>query len=451
LRVAIVGAGPAGFYAAGHLIKAGAQVDVLDLLPTPFGLVRAGVAPDHPKIKSVTRVFDKTAAEPGFRFFGNVEVGTAINPDELAAHYDAVIYSFGAATDRRMGIPGEDLPGSHPATDFVAWYNGHPDYAGHEFDLSAERVAVIGNGNVAIDVARMLVLSDKELAATDVADHALAGFRASRVREVLIIGRRGPAQAAFTNPEVLELGELDGADVHVDPSDAELDPLSRAWLDEHGDKTRRVNVQTLAAYAARPSTDAARRIRLRFLSSPVAIHGDGRVESIELERNEIVERDGRLAPRGTGETETIPVDLVFRSIGYRGVAIAGLPFDDARGVIPNEGGRVIDAEGAAVPGVYVAGWIKRGPSGVIGTNKQDAIQTAKALIEDHEAGRLPAPSGDDDALLDLLAARCPDHVTFAGWQAIDEVERAAGEPQGRPRVKLVTRDELTGAARGVAR
>ncbi len=424
---------------------------MFDLLPTPYGLVRAGVAPDHPKIKSVTRVFDKTAAKPGFRFFGNVEVGSAITADELSSHYDAVIYSVGAATDRRMGIPGEDLPGSHPATEFVAWYNGHPDYSGHEFDLSAERVAVIGNGNVAIDLARMLVLSEAELAKTDVADHALDAFRASRVREVLIIGRRGPAQAAFTNPEVLELGELEGADVHVDPDDAALDPLSRAWLEEHGDKTRRVNVETLARYAERPSSGAPRRISFLFLRSPVALHGDGRVESIELERNAIVERDGRLAARGTGVTETIPVDLVFRSIGYRGLPIEGLPFDEGRGVVPNTEGRVIDSAGTPIAGIYVAGWIKRGPSGVIGTNKQDGVQTAKALLEDAEAGRLPAPTADEDSLLDLLASRCPDHVSFAGWQAIDEVERTAGEPQGRPRVKLVTRDGLSGAARGVTR
>ena len=451
MRVAIVGAGPAGFYAAGHLLKSGAQVDLFDMLPTPFGLVRAGVAPDHPNIKAVTRVFDKTAAQDGFRFFGNVEIGTAIRPAELARHYDAVLYAIGAATDRHMSIPGENLPGSHPATDFVAWYNGHPDYSEHQFDLSGERVAVIGNGNVAIDVARMLVLSDEEHGVTDVADHALEAFRASNIREVLIIGRRGPAQAAFTNPEVLELGELAGADVEVDSEQAALDPLSRHWLEEFGDKTHRVNVETLAAYAARPATGAPRTIRLRFLSSPVAIHGEDRVEAIEVERNEIVEHDGRLAASGTGETETIPVDLVFRSIGYRGVRLEGLPFDDARGVVPNVGGRVIGDDGETAAGLYVAGWIKRGPSGVIGTNKQDGVQTAKALIEDHEAGLLPAPSAGDDALQALLAERCPDVISFAGWQAIDEAERAAGEPQGRPRVKLVTREALNGAARGVSR
>ncbi len=451
MRVAIIGAGPAGFYSAGHLLKAGAQVDLYDMLPTPFGLVRAGVAPDHPNIKAVTRMFDKIAALDGFRFFGSVEVGAAITPSELAAHYDAVIYAVGAAADRHMSIPGEDLPGSHPATEFVAWYNGHPDFADRKFDLSGERVAVIGNGNVAIDVARMLVLSDAELATTDVADHALEAFRDSNVREVLILGRRGPAQAAFTNPEVLELGEIDGADVHVDAADTQLDPLSRHWLDEFGNKTHRVNVETLAGYAARPTTGAPRRISLRFLSSPVAIHGEDRVEAIEVERNEIVEDDGRLAARATGESDTIPVSLVFRSIGYRGVPLPGLPFDQARGVIPNVGGRVIGDDGETAMGLYVAGWIKRGPSGVIGTNKQDGVQTAKALIEDHEAGLLPAPSAGDDALLELLAARCPDHVSYAGWEAIDEVERAAGEPQGRPRVKLVTRDALSGAARGVAR
>ena len=451
MKVAIVGAGPAGFYSAAHLLKAGSQVDLFDMLPTPFGLVRAGVAPDHPNIKAVTRMFDKTAALEGFRFFGNVEVGAAITPDELAVHYDAVIYAVGAATDRHMSIAGEELAGSHAATEFVAWYNGHPDYADLEFDLSAERVAVIGNGNVAIDVARMLVLSDEELRVTDVADHALEAFRASAVREVLIVGRRGPAQAAFTNPEVLELGELDGADVHIDPADAALDALSAKWLEDFGDKTHRVNVATIKGYAQRPVTDAPRRIVLRFLASPVAIHGDERVEAIELERNVIAEDDGRLVARGTGATETIPVGLVFRSIGYRGVPLAGLPFDGSRGVIPNVGGRVIGDDGEHVAGLYVAGWIKRGPSGVIGTNKQDGVQTAKALLEDHEAGILSPPERDDEALLELLGERCPDVVSFAGWQAIDEVERGAGEPQGRPRVKLVRREALNDAAQGVAR
>ena len=452
MKVAIVGAGPAGFYSAAHLLKAGAQVDLFDMLPTPFGLVRAGVAPDHPNIKAVTRMFDKTAALEGFRFFGNVEVGAAISPDELAAHYDAVIYAVGAATDRHMSIPGEDLPGSHAATEFVAWYNGHPDYTDLQFDLSAERVAVIGNGNVAIDVARMLVLSDEELRVTDVADHALEAFRASAVREVLIIGRRGPAQAAFTNPEVLELGELHGADVQIDAADVELDELSAKWLEDFGDKTHRVNVETLAGLRGAPrDRRASARSRCASCPRPIAIHGQDRVEAIELERNVIAEDDGRLAARGTGETETIPVGLVFRSIGYRGVPLAGLPFDEARGVIPNVGGRVIGDDGEHAPGLYVAGWIKRGPSGVIGTNKQDGVQTAKALLEDAEAGILPAPQRDDDALLELLGERCPDVVSFAGWEAIDEVERAAGEPQGRPRVKLVRREALNDAARSVAR
>jgi ferredoxin--NADP+ reductase len=453
LRVAIVGSGPAGFYAAGHLLKDKervVQVDMFDRLPTPWGLVRGGVAPDHPNIKSVSRVYEKTAQHPEFRFYGNVELGADVEHEELASRYHALIYAVGAQTDKQMGIPGEDLPGSWAATEFVAWYNGHPDYRDLEFDLSHERATVIGNGNVAADVTRMLALTPEELACTDVADHALEVLAESKVREIVVLGRRGPAQAAFTNPELLELGEMTDADVSVDPKDVELDPMSKEWLEsEESDITARKNVEILTGYSKRSPAGKPRRIVLRFLVSPVEILGDDRVEAVRVCRNRL-ERDdkGALRPGSTEETETIPAGLVFRSIGYRGVPLAGLPFDERRGTIPNDGGRVLDPErGEPLRGEYVVGWIKRGPTGIIGTNKRDAQETVSLLLEDLEQGRLLDPeSPHRGELEELLRERKPQHVTYAGWEAIDRSERERGEPQGRPRVKYCTFDELLEAA-----
>jgi ferredoxin/flavodoxin---NADP+ reductase len=435
LRVAVVGSGPAGFYAASSLLASDlpVEVDLIERLPTPWGLVRLGVAPDHPNIKAVSRAFEKTAAQPGFRFFGNVEVGKDVTHDELRMLYDAVVYSVGAQTDRRLGIPGEDLPGSWAATEFVAWYNGHPDFQELEFDLSHERAVVIGNGNVALDVARMLALTPEELAPTDTTDEAIAAINGAGVREILVVGRRGPVQAAWTPVEVGELGELAGADIVVDPADLELDAASAAELEASPPTVKR-NVEHLRDYAARTPAGKPRCIRLRFFSSPVAIHGSDRVEAIELVRNELV--DGRAV--ATDEHETIPCGIVFRSVGYRGVALPGVPFDDGPGTIPNEGGRV-------EPGLYAAGWIKRGPSGVIGTNKKDATETIELLLEDARAGTLPQRGGG--TLEDLLGARGTDAVMYAGWQAIDEAERSAGEPHGRPRIKLHSWDALLDAAR----
>jgi ferredoxin--NADP+ reductase len=455
LRVAIVGSGPSGFYAAGQLLKSKshpdlvAQVDVYDRLPTPWGLVRGGVAPDHPNIKAVSRVYEKTALHPEFRFHGNVELGRDISRAELTDRYHAVVYAVGAETDRRMGIPGEDLPGSWAATELVGWYNAHPDYRGLEFDLSAERAVVVGNGNVAADVARMLALTPEELAVTDIADHALEALSRSAVREVVVLGRRGPAQAAFTNPELLELGEMTEADVFVDPRDVELDPLSREFIDSGAANiTARKNVEILTGYAQRPPGGKRRRIVLRFLVSPVEILGEDRVTGIRICRNELVAGElSSIRPRATDELETIDCGLVFRSIGYRGLPLEGLPFDERRGVIANHGGRVV-VDGEPLTGEYVTGWIKRGPTGIIGTNKRDAQETVDLLLEDLDAGRLLQPGAPDrDALEELLAERRPDHVTYAGWEAIDRVERAAGEPQGRPRVKLCSFEELLEAAR----
>jgi ferredoxin/flavodoxin---NADP+ reductase len=455
LRVAIVGSGPAGFYAAEHLLKQGdvaVEVDMLDRLPTPFGLVRAGVAPDHPKIKSVIRVYEKTAARDGFRFFGNVCVGRDLTIADLRRHYHAVICAYGTATDRSLGIEGEDLPGSHAATEFVAWYNAHPDFADREFDLSTRRVVVIGNGNVAADVARMLALTREELEETDTAEHAIEALAESEVEEIVVLGRRGPAQAAFTNPEVRELGEMVDADIIIDSADVALDDVSREWLEsDEADPTNRRNVEIFTDFAGREPEGKRRRIVLRFLASPIEIKGDGRVESIVIGRNELRRNEsGAVRAVDTGEREELETGLVLRSIGYKGEGLEGLPFDDRGGVIPNQQGRVIDPQtGDPVPGQYVVGWIKRGPSGVIGTNKKDALDTVTAILEDAAAGRVFEPDGaaTADAAEEMIAERAPDAVTFAGWQAIDEAEVARGEPLGRPRVKFVRVDEMLDAAK----
>ncbi|HEY6054287.1 MAG TPA: FAD-dependent oxidoreductase, partial [Gaiellaceae bacterium] len=394
LRVAVVGSGPAGFYAAGALLAADppAEVDMIERLPTPWGLVRLGVAPDHPNIKAVSRAFEKIAARPGFRFLGNVELGRDLQHEDLVRLYDAVVYAVGAQSDRRMGIPGEDLPGSWPATVFVAWYNGHPDYQELEFDLDVERAVVVGNGNVAVDVARMLALTPEELNPTDTTDAAIAAICGAGIREIVMLGRRGPVQAAFTTPELKELGELAGADVIVDPADLELDAASEAALE--GDTNAERNLEVLREYAAREPSGKPKRLVLRFLSSPVAIHGDGRVEAVEVVRNRLEpDERGRLAAVPTDERETIPAGLVLRSVGYRGVAVPGVPFDEGRGTIRNDRGRVLDESGAQVPRVYCAGWIKRGPSGVIGTNKKDATETVELLLEDAAAGLVTPQEG----------------------------------------------------------
>jgi len=445
LRVAVVGSGPAGFYAAGALLGADVpvEVDMIERLPTPWGLVRLGVAPDHPKLKTVSRAFEKIADRPGFRFLGNVEVGRDLGHLELCELYDAVVYAVGAQTDRGLGIPGEDLPGSWAATEFVAWYNGHPDYQDLRFDLSVECAVVIGNGNVALDVARMLALTPEELAPTDTTDAAIEALNAAAITEIVVVGRRGPAQASFTTPELSELGELAGADVIVDAADLEgAEPT---------DTNSERNLEVLREYASRRPEGKPKRLVLRFLRSPVELTGDGRVEAVELVRNRL-EPDGQggLHAVSTDEHETLPAGIVFRSVGYRGVALPDVPFDERSGTIRNEGGRVLDEEGARVQGVYAAGWIKRGPSGVIGTNKKDATETVALLLEDLREGQLPRKhktAEDVDALLDAHGVR---RVVYSGWSAIDQRERSAGERLGRPRVKLCTWDELLEAAEAVA-
>jgi ferredoxin--NADP+ reductase len=451
LRVAIVGSGPAGFYTAGALLDADVpvEVDMIERLPTPWGLVRLGVAPDHPKLKTVSRAFERIADKPGFRFLGNVEVGRDLHHEDLIRLYDAVVYACGAQTDRRLGIPGEDLAGSWSAFEFVAWYNGHPDFQDVPFDLAGERAVVVGNGNVALDVARMLALTAEELAPTDTTEQAIEAIAKAPIAEIVVLGRRGPAQAAFTPPELAELGELAGADVVVDPKELELDPASAAHVES--DTRARRNMEVLTDFASREPSGKPTTISLRFAVSPVAIHGEGRVEAIEIVRNRLEERDGRVVAVPTDERETIPCGLVFRSIGYHGVALPDVPFDEARGTIRNDRGRVLDDDGQPVRGVYCAGWIKRGPTGIIGTNKKDAMETVQLLLDDERAGRIEhqpnATAETVDALLDERRVR---RIVYAGWLAIDVLERSRGEPLGRPRVKLVTWDELSEAADAVA-
>jgi ferredoxin--NADP+ reductase len=454
-RAVIVGAGPSGFYAADQLLNAGFEVDVLDALPTPFGLVRAGVAPDHPKIKAVTRMYEKTAKKDGFRFFGGVVLGRDVSRAELLERYHVVLYALGTSDDNRLGIPGEDRPGSHAATHFVAWYNGHPDAADHEYDLSVQRAVVIGNGNVAIDVARMLVLDPDELAPTDTADHAIQALAASQVKEVVLLGRRGPAQAAFTNPELRELADLQRAGVEVDVGDLQLDEHSATWLEEEADITARKNVEILRDYAAAGPKDASHKIVLRFLRSPVEILGEGEhgpVTGVRVVRNEIQPAEGGgLRAVATEDEEVIEAGLVLRSIGYRGRPVDDVPFDERRGLIRNTGGRVCAESGDAHRGEYVVGWIKRGPSGVIGTNKKDAADTVARILEDRDAGTLNTPSlPDGDDVAAFYAERAPDSVTWAGWEAIDAHEKTTGEPHGRPRVKLVRLADLVERSRATS-
>lgn len=440
-HVAIVGSGPSGFFAAASLLKAAdaggfaIAVDMLEMLPTPWGLVRSGVAPDHPKIKSVSAQFEKTAEDPRFRFFGNIKVGEQVSATELAERYDAVIYAVGAQSDRPLNIPGEDLPGSVAAVDFVGWYNAHPHFDQMAPDLSCARAVVVGNGNVAVDVARMLVTDPDVLAQTDIADHALETLRPCGVKEVLLAGRRGPLEAAFTTVELRELGELEGVDVVVDPAD--LENISDDDAAAAGKITKN-NIKILRDYAGRDHNPDNRRIVLRFFTSPVEIKGDDKVESVVLGRNELIaDATGRMVAKDTGVREELPVQLVVRSVGYRGVAIPGLAFDDRSGTIPHTNGRI---EGSR--NEYVAGWIKRGPSGVIGTNKKCSQETVDTVLGDLAGQESVRGSGYADELAQWLTSRQPHLVTAAHWQAIDRFEREAGEPHGRPRAKVASLTEL---------
>ena len=435
-RAAIVGSGPAGFYAADFLLKAGFVVDLYERLPAPFGLVRYGVAPDHQTIKRVAGAFDRTAKQPGFRFRGHVEVGRDLAVEELRRAYHAVLLAYGASTDRRMGVPGEDLAGSHAATAFVAWYNSHPDHRDDRYDLSSERAVVVGLGNVALDVARILVRRTEELGATDISDSALAALRESRIREVVLLGRRGPAEAAFDQGELADIVALPGVEVVVE-GDVRFD------VPEGAEAAVRKNVEYLATLPREPSMSAERRVRLRFLASPVELLGEaGRVRALVLEDNELSESNGRVSARGTGQKHELATGFVVRSIGYQGLPLPGTPFDAKRAVVPNEAGRVLGADGAPAPGLYVTGWIKRGPSGLIGTNKACAKETTDLLLADLQS--LPEPTLTPEAVDVLLAERGVKVVGYDAWRTIDAAELTRGATKGKVRDKFTTVSEMLG-------
>ena len=450
IRAAVIGSGPAGFYTAEHMLKQGDcqfEVDMFDRLPTPHGLVRSGVAPDHQKIKSVTKVYDKIASHPRFRFFGLVEFGKHVTLEDLKRHYHVIVFATGAQTDRRLGIPGEDLEGSHTATEFVAWYNGHPDYRHLEFDLTQERVAIIGVGNVAIDVARVLCRTAKELSETDIADYALEALARSRVRDVYLLGRRGPLQAAFTNPEVRELGKLAGAHAVTLPHEVEHDEFTLEAIGTNKDQTAINKLEILKSFSDPKTHTKNKRLHIRFLVSPVEIIGDarGHVAGVKLARNELYRaEDGSIRSRPTGEYEELKAGLVFRSIGYQGVPLPGVPFHEKGGVIQNEKGRVIDpATAEHVTGLYATGWIKRGPTGVIGTNKQDSGETVECIVEDVKSGRINDPeSPDAESVEEFIRGAEPRYVTYEDWLRLNELEVEMGKAHGRPRVKYTSVEEM---------
>jgi ferredoxin--NADP+ reductase len=442
LRVAIVGSGPSAFYTAEALQKAlgeAVQTDLFDRLPVPFGLVRGGVAPDHQNIKAVTKVYDRIAAHPGFRFLGNVLLGRDLQVQDLAAHYHQIVYAFGCESGQRLGVPGDDLLSVHTATEFVGWYNGHPDHRHRRFDLAhAHRVAIVGNGNVAMDVARVLLADPEHLAGTDLADHALAALRASQVHEVTLLGRRGPAQAAFSPKEIEEIAELPDVDVVVDPAEAALDPLSAAWLERDGARSQQRNVKFLQERAAAGATGRKKQLRCRFLVAPEQLRGRaGSVDTVVVRRMRLAaDEQGTPRPVPTDTEEPIAADLVFAAIGYKGVPVPGVPYEPKQGIVPNRDGRVLDrAGGTELPGQYAVGWCKRGPTGLIGTNSLDAKNTVAAMLADRDAGRLLAahrPTIDE-----LLAQRRIEVVTWADWQRLDAFEQAEGQARGKLRQKVI--------------
>ncbi len=444
LHVAVVGSGPSGFYAAEALLKSGltVKVDMFERLPAPYGLVRSGVAPDHPKLKEAILVYAKIAQHPNYNFIGNVAVGRDITVTELRASHHAVLFCCGAETDRKLGIPGADLPGSHTATEFVGWYNGHPDYCSREFDLASEVAVVIGQGNVAVDVCRMLAKTADELKHTDIVQHALEQLAASKIREIHMIGRRGPAQAKFTHVELRELGELVDAEPVVNPKDLKLNAQSEAELADRRNRAAIKNLEILREFATRPSLSKRRRVHIRFLESPVELQGDGKLERLMLARNRLEGEAFQQVARDTGERITLTCGLLFRSIGYRGIPIPGVPFDERRGVLANQEGRVVDA-GTPVPGLYCAGWIKRGPSGIIGTNRADSVATVRVMLADIAANIIdPMPKAGANDIYALLKARGLRAVNYPDWLKIDVAEIKRGEPLGKPREKFTLVEEM---------
>jgi ferredoxin/flavodoxin---NADP+ reductase len=440
-QAAIVGSGPSGFYAAEALMRArpDARVDMFDRLPTPFGLVRGGVAPDHPKIKQVCLVYDKIARSPGFSFYGNVTIGKDILLSELQETYHAVIIACGATADRKLNIPGEDLAGSYSATEFVGWYNGHPDFRDHTFDFSHDAAVVIGHGNVAADVARILATKVEDLVCTDIAEHAIEALSKSRIRDIWLVGRRGPAQARFTSVELKELGKIAGCSAHVEPTDLELNAASSEELTDVSSDERRKNMDIFRGFCA-SQQDTARHIRFRFLETPLQLEKSAAALKLTLAKNALGGRAFEQRATVGPQRAELPCGLVFRSVGYRGLPFAGLEFDEANGTIVNRNGRCLK-EGQPIAGTYVTGWIKRGPTGLIGTNRADSIETVEALVADAEQFSLAHKSGIK-TLRERLTQRKVTAVDYSGWQKIDAAEKLRGQKKGKPREKFTRIDEM---------
>ncbi len=450
LSVAIVGSGPSGFYSTEALIKSGinVEIDLIDRLPAPYGLVRSGVAPDHPKLKQAIEVYKKIAQSNEFNFVGNVTVGRDIEAEELQRTHHAVIYTCGAETDRKLGIPGEELAGSHTATEFVGWYNGHPDYRNLNFDLSHETAVVIGQGNVAADVARILAKSVDELKHTDIAQHALDALASSQVRKIYVVGRRGPAQAKFTSKELKEFLEIENCRPYIDPVELELNSTSLQELDAKEGRGNKRNIEIFRKFAESEDTGKQRTCISTFLKSPIRLQGVDRLQKVVFEENDLSGELFKQSAKGTGRTMELECGLLFRSIGYNGVPVPGVPFNDRWGTIPNRAGRITsEQEGAVLPGLYTAGWIKRGPSGIIGTNRACAVESVNALLEDVDqlvAEDKPGRNG----LYAILERNGVQHINFAQWEKIDAAEIAAGSPKGKPREKFTYYNEMLAAAKG---
>lgn len=443
LQVAIVGAGPSGFYATEALIKSDihVRINLIERLPSPYGLVRSGVAPDHPKLKMAIQVYDKIAQSDEFNFIGNVTVGVDISVGELCNTHHAVIFTCGAETDRKLGIDGEDLAGSHTATEFVGWYNGHPDYRERQFDLSHETAIIIGQGNVAADVSRILSKTVDELKHTDIAQHALDVLAESKIKDVYVIGRRGPAQAKFAPKELREFAELDDCMPVIDPAELELNPASQAELEEKSNAASKKIYDLFSDYSTISSTGKSKRCHFQFLRSPVALLGNDRLEKIRLEKNQLTGEPLNQSARGSGETYDMEAGILFRSIGYRGVAIKGVPFDDSWGVFPNTDGRIIEDNNPVLQ-LYTAGWIKRGPSGIIGTNRACSVATVNSLISDLPQLNNLQINSNIESLYSLLDARNIQHINFAQWKLIDSAEIERGAAKNKPREKFTYLDEM---------
>ena len=448
-KIAVIGSGPAGFYAAGELFRQKSwsiKVDIFDRLPTPYGLVRGGVAPDHQKIKSVTKIYSRIAENDNFRFFGNVEFGSDIHRADLLEHYDGLIYAVGSSSDRSLGIPGEDLPGSHSATEFVAWYNGHPDFRELKFNLSAKDVFVIGMGNVALDVARILAKTPEELTKTDIADYALDALFESKIEDIWLVGRRGPLQAAFTPVEVREFLELESADVILEGGPLKLDAESQRIFETDASKDKKKNIEILNQISEKNSSNKKKRVHFLFLASPIEIFGNGCVEKIRMVRNELVKRDdGSLRAQANDEFMEKNAGLIFRSIGYNGIPLTDVPFDKNSGTIPNECGQIIDEDqdNSLCTREYVVGWIKRGPTGVIGTNKQDAVETVHRMLGTFLQEKIePMQQTDSSGIEALLKERNVDYVSFEDWKLLDEYETEAGQEHEQPRIKVTSIEKM---------